>query len=441
MLKCFFNTCLLVVTVLMLGTGVLRAQSNFSVSPQVYIDSVYLGSSIRDTFLINDFKFSRTIFPVVARQSARFTLALDEAQLYPRLVSGIDTVRQGFTITPVSAGWDSIYLAIRDSQGFGDTLIMYIHVLNTPRPFTVDHQLDLGPLIVGASIPDSFYVKNVGQTVKIAPFFAANDFRSQQSITVLSPGIPQVVPAGDSLKVRILIHNDSIGQQKFALHFLDSFSSHVETAEITLTGIPATPADSVFELRHGGKDVFARIVSSDTASFAVIARNVTDSVYAIQQIINDNASHFRIESALPIIVDPQEAFDLIIRSTTEEEGFYPTLVRLPSNGGLASEYSITIQVLRVASMSVPPMHSKSGSRIVQTPTSIAIEGLSYDRGSVEVFDVLGRKLAQHEHVGPQIFFPKIDESGERLKDGAYFLRLFADDGSSSETLKVIFVGY
>ena len=232
------------------------------------------------------------------------------------------------------------------------------------------------------------------------------------------------------------------GQQEFTFLVRDTSKgqSCVDTLRVIATGIDTTAFGTVFPI-SSPNNVFAVRSDREADTFRVFIINNTNGERVIESFnIDDGAFDIEDVPVVPLILDPGSTFNFEIYFQPPGPGFYQSVVRLPTVGGLATEYTIKVQGLSEIPLSLPAVRAVSGITVRRSATELLISDIPYDLGSVEIFDLLGRVLLQQEHHTREITLDRHGQNAQ-LVDGAYILRFTSADGSKSEIVKVMLASY
>lgn len=436
MIRRFLHTSITALLALLGVVTQARAQGDsIKFTPNVInLGTVQMGTAKVDTATFRVRGTTRTISLETPDTSVR---VLNSAN-FPVVASDQQSVDVEFRVTPLKPGPQTLYLIAKDSQLVVDTLFI-VFSATTASSFTVSPDtVDVGPLLVGGEVIDSFQIVNTGSRPLLISNFVSID-QIKDSSAVLTP-LPLSISVGDSAQVRFRLYIRQVTPPSlFRYRVIDS-SSQARVVAITYEGISPTDPDSAFAIDPSRKEAFAAIIESDTASFVINLRNTTGGDLFIDSVMFDPSPFFTL-LYLPQPVSDGDVFPVTLGLKTTGEGFYKTNIRLPDNGGLASEYTLGAQVLRIAKGSVPVLRTHSGIRITQSPTNIAIEGLPFETGVIEIYDLLGREVAAHAINAREMLIPKLDAFGSRLEDGCYIIRVLDTKGSYSEAIKVLLLSF
>ncbi len=351
---------------------------------------------------------------------------------------GLETLAVPIQIVSRRLGQDTLFLAAVDSVDT-DTLVLLFS--STPQSsFRISPDtIRIGQLMVGATVDDSFFIVNEAGDLRIEDLSIPDS--SRDSLNLFGLQLPALIQQGTSRKVSFNITPKDTGARSIHLIFVDS-NAATRTAVILIEGILPSSLDSVFTLVR--PSTLGRITNED--EFTINLRMVNDGpdTIDIQDFIIDDTVNFGIEDfpLLPLIIPPDSATPPIeVYAKKTGSGFFRTNVRVPTVGGLASEYTVGIQVLKMVQASVPPTRTRSGIILFQSGTELGIEGLPFDTGKLVIYDLLGREVAQHTITSREMMIAKQDASGYPIEDGCYIIRVSDSKGSFSESIKTLLISY
>jgi hypothetical protein len=431
-----FLYCCAALLLLLAPAGESSAQSWRVFPDSIDLGDIQVGSSARDSFFVTSPKIDRTISSFFLDKG----ITIPNNPL-PARIAADDTLTIRFNVTPTVAGPQTLIITLQDSTAFKDSVKVHFNATPIPQPaFRLsEDSIELGQLLVGGDLFDSFYVaSNKDQiSVQILSF----EDSTKDSLILLNTSLQ--IPAADSVPVRYRIFPMTIGERWIPI-IVGLSGTTFDTTYLHIEAVGPTSPDSIFALVPGRLNTLAVVTEEDSSSFQLTIRNVTQDTLILQDFILEDSEYFAIEDVpvVPLILEPNSppfTFGVYARKTGS--GFFRTNVRVPNNGGLASEYSLGVQVLKTIQASVPPTRTQSGITVHQSATEIAIEAIPFETGRLEIFDLLGRKLVEHPITSSEMFITKQDASGARIEDGCYIIRLTDAKGQHSEAIKVLLVSY
>jgi hypothetical protein len=433
MTKCFLHSCLFALLTLFGLVAEGRAQDSTKfIQDTIRIGSIAFGSAHSDTAYLRLTGQTRDI----AFESSDTVLKLSTVNPF-HFDKGATTIGVAFRIIPNAIGNRTVLLVASDT-GKADTVVVTFNAFE-PNNFRFSRDtIKVGQLLVGAPVIDSFYIVSLTNDIKIASLSIPDSAKDSLSFFIQ---FPILISEGDSALVEFSLMPRAFGPREIQLVFRDS-TGVSRTALITLEGILPTSVDTVFELSK--VNTLARVSNEDVFTMNLRVRNDGPTEIVITDFNIADTVNFGIEDfpLLPLILSPGSSSPSVeVYSRSTGSGFYQTTVSVPTVGGLASEYTVGVQVLKIIQASVPPTRTRSGIVVHQSATEIAIEHLPFEYGMLEIYDLLGRKLIQHEIDGNELMIPKRDATGIAITDGGYLLRLTDSRGQFSETIKVLLVSY
>jgi hypothetical protein len=435
MIKRFLYTSIFGILVLLASATQALAQKDSIIilRPKIDLGSVQLGTVKSDTANVRLAGSPRTIQAFASDTGLQIT-----SPTFPIFSqTGNETFTLQFQVSARKIGPDVRYIYVTDSVERDSIEV----TLNGVLPATINTSPDtlkLGPVLVGGSITDSFRVFALNGPVSIVGvsiFDATKD-------SVAFSDFPVSILAGDSATISFTIFPKSVGKEFYRFRiFGDGGGSAVsDLLPVFIEGVSPSSPDSVFILDPNRREAFAAISNADSTVFDIPFRYTGPDSVIIDSVNFDSSPNFKL-SFLPDTLHTGDPFVIRLELIAPQEGFYKTNIRVPNDGGLASEYTLSAQVLRIAKNSVPIIHTPSGIRVTQSATSLAIEHLPFETGKLEIFDLLGRSLAAHSISSNEILIPKTDSNGAQLEDSCYLIRLTDTKGRFSEVLKVLLVSY
>ena len=434
MIKRLLHSCFVALFILLGLASVARTQIDsiyFIEGDSIDLGTVQLGTSAIDTVGVDIMGEARWIFA-----QADSTVTIISPQ-FPRVFIARDTLRLELRVTPRRTGPDTLRLIVYDTlvNRSIDTLLIYVNGF-VPASYRLStDSIDIGPLLVGGAIIDSFYIVSLGDTVRINSVSSPDGLKD--SLTLLTP-LPTFIQANDSAAVRFSLKATQVGFRIF--HFNVTAGQTTVNVPVTYEGVSPSDPDSSFALDPTRNDVFAAIIESAIDTFVIKLRNTTGTDLFLDTVEFDPSPYFKL-SYLPSIVSPGEIFSITLELETPSLGFFRTNIRLPNDGGLASEYTLGAQVLRIAKNSVPVARTPSGIRVIQSAASIAIDGIPFEVGELTIYDLLGREVVRRPVTSREMMIAKLDATGARIEDGCYVMRITDARGRFSESIKLLLLSY
>jgi hypothetical protein len=420
--------------VLLLLLGVVSSASaqkdsiEFTPTNELNVGSVPFGSTKTDSLFVKLTGAPRQIFTAVQPGLSLISPSS------PYDFKSSQTLIVRFQISPQRFGTDTLYLTMYDTvTAVSDTALIIVNGTQGVALRTNPDTIRVGKLLTGATLLDSFYIVNNGAPIGLNRIFTLD--AQQDSVQILSP-LPIHLGTGDSTLIRFQIEPTALGLRVLHLRTLDSSNKPVLDATVLIEGIAPSAPQPSFVVDPLRKDVFAAIIESDNASFEIYLKNTSDSALVINNVSFDSSPYYQL-SYDPDTLATGDSILIKLDLVTPGTGFYPTVVRVPNEGGLASEYTLGVQVLRVAPNSVPVIRTRSGIRIAQSYSDIFITDLPFETGTLRIVDILGREIASHSINSSNIVVPKLDAKGDHLQNGYYIIRVADARGRYSESLKVI----
>lgn len=243
---------------------------------------------------------------------------------------------------------------------------------------------------------------------------------------------------------QVTIRLDSVPSLSFAVTLVFAEPGGCkDTLRIMGFGIGETQDGVFLPLTPGLPQTYAYYTDTNHSTRTILIRNMTmstirlDSVNSMDPTVVRDLKH----PALPDTIEPQGIFSISFTFVADSIGYHRSGVVLPTDIGLASEYSIQVIRSDKASGSVPPLISKSGIRISQTTGEIMVDGLPFDRGEFTIYDLMGRPVRQHEITASEFLLQKRDDNGQPLTDGCYIIHVRDKNGRHSEGFKLLLLSY
>jgi hypothetical protein len=299
----------------------------------------------------------------------------------------------------------------------------------------------LGDLLLGARIDSSIVLVRDGQgtsTVKFVYF----DTLSRNVLRVTSHRDSVTLNPGTTTRLTFSFTSTIYEQQYYFLGLQDSNNQCLRVLIVEATGIDSTRYDSVFALAPGPQ-VYGFMSDTSISRRTLRLRNTADSAIVIPRALTVGNSKVTINSPLqfPVSIPAGETFDVDFDFEADSVGFHWSSVTVPNDNGLASEYTIQVVRMQGTEGSVPPIVGRSGVKVWQTTTELVVENISFERGSLELVDVLGRTVIQREISEGEVLLAKQTDQGTQVQEGCYFLVLRDARHRNIETLKILLLNY